>query len=63
MSSLIGLILLVTYGGGAWKFWNGFNQTSFSRSFANKARLSLLWPFLLASSKSYRQNFRKALKG
>lgn len=63
MSSLIGLILLVTYGGGAWKFWSGFNQTNFSRGFVNKARLSLLWPFLLASSKSYRQNFRKALKG
>ncbi len=63
MGGLIGFILLVTYGGGAWKFWNGFSRTNFSRSFTNKLRLSLLWPFLLASSQSYRQNFRKALKG
>ena len=57
----IGLILV--YGGGVWKFWNGFRRTNFNVAFTNKLRLALLWPFLLAYSKSYRQNFRKALKG
>lgn len=63
MSSLITFALIVVYAGGAWKFWNGFNQTNFSRSFSNKLYLSLLWPALLIANKSYRQNFRRALKG
>lgn len=63
MSSLITFALIVVYAGGAWKFWNGFNRTNFSRSFSNKLYLSLLWPALLIANKSYRQNFRRALKG
>ncbi len=63
MGSFITLVLLAVYGGGAWKFWNGFTRTNFNGAFTNRLRLSLLWPFLLAYSKSYRQNFRKALKG
>jgi hypothetical protein len=63
MGSFITVVLLAVYGGGVWKFWNGFRCTSFNGAFTNKLRLSLLWPFLLASSKSYRQNFRRALKG
>jgi len=60
MSSLITIILLAVYSGGAFKFWNGFNRTDFS---SNKVYLTLLWPVLLASNKAYRRNFTKALKG
>lgn len=60
---LIVFALIVIYVAGAWKFWKGFHQTNFSRSFANRLSLSLLWPALLIANKSYRRNFRKALKG
>lgn len=60
MSSLVGIILVVVYGVGVWKFWSGFNRTNFSQG---RLYLSLLWPVLLLSNKSYRQNFSKALKG
>ena len=63
MGSFITIGLILVYGGGVWKFWNGFRRTNFNVAFTNKLRLALLWPFLLAYSKSYRQNFRKALKG
>jgi hypothetical protein len=59
---LIALILLAVYGGGIWKFWQGFRRTSFNPSLPNKLLLSILWPALLFS-KPYRKNFRKALKG
>ncbi len=63
MGSFITFSLILVYGGGVWKFWNGFRRTNFNGAFNNKLRLALLWPFLLAYSKSYRQNFTKALKG
>ncbi len=63
MGGLITFSLILGYGYGAWKFWNGFKRTNFNSAFTNKLRLALLWPFLLAYSKSYRQNFTKALKG
>ncbi len=59
MVSLVSLLLLALYGIGAWKFWTGFTQTQYSQS---KALLTFFWPFLLISA-SYRQNFRRALKG
>lgn len=59
MSSLLGFMILGVYIAGAWKFWKGFNRTNFSQG---KIYLSLLWPVFLIS-KSYRQNFTKALKG
>jgi hypothetical protein len=57
---LLGLVFLVVYVGGAWKFWKGFRHTNFSQG---KLRLTLMWPLLLATNKPYRQNFNKALKG
>jgi hypothetical protein len=59
MSTLITIALIAIYGGGVWKFLTGFNRTSFSQG---RIYLALLWPVLLFS-KSYRQNFNKALKG
>jgi predicted permease len=61
MSTLISLALLIAYGVGIWKFWKGFDRTSFNRSFQNRLVLSLLWPALIFN-KPYRQNFTKALK-
>jgi hypothetical protein len=63
MSSLITLLLIAIYGGGIWKFWTGFENTNFNRSFQNRLILSLLWPLLLVFNSSYRKNFTKALKG
>lgn len=55
--------LFIIYVGGVWKFWKGFHRTNFSRRLSHRLSLSLLWPALLIANKSYRQNFRKALKG
>ncbi len=63
MGELLGFLLILGYAGGAWKFWRGFRRTNFSQSFSNRLSLTLLWPALLITNKSYRQNFRKALKG
>jgi hypothetical protein len=58
--SLISLIALVVYGGGAFKFWKGFQRTHYSDG---KVYLSLLWPLFFVANKTYRQNFNRALKG
>lgn len=63
MPTLIGVVFVVVYVSGIWKFWNGFERTNFQRSLPNRLSLSLLWPVLLITNKSYRRNFRKALKG
>lgn len=63
MSSLVPIILLGGYLWGIWSFWRGFRETNFNHSFLNKLRLSLMWPVLVISNKSYRQNFQKAIKG
>ncbi|UKO98263.1 hypothetical protein [Nostoc sp. UHCC 0870] len=60
---LLIVALIVVYAGGVWKFWNGFTRTNFSQSLPNRIGLSLLWPVLFVANKSYRSNFRKALKG
>jgi predicted permease len=62
MTGLLSLAFLIIYGGGIWKFWQGFERTSFDRSFSSRLKMSLLWPALIFN-KSYRQNFTKALKG
>lgn len=63
MGYLISTIALLVYGGGIWKFWQGFHRTNFEKSFGNRMTLSLLWPVLLIANKSYRKNFTRALKG
>ncbi|MDP5338781.1 MAG: hypothetical protein NWQ28_09435 [Nodularia sp. (in: cyanobacteria)] len=63
MIKLIIFGLLVVYVGGVWKLWTGFERTNFSQTLPNRLGLSLLWPALLIANKSYRRNFRKALKG
>ena len=63
MPALIGIVLLVVYVGGVWKFSQGFRRTNFEPSLSNRIVLSLFWPALLIFNKSYRKNFQKALKG
>ncbi|MGD1906637.1 MAG: hypothetical protein ACFB0C_11670 [Leptolyngbyaceae cyanobacterium] len=60
MLQLLGLVALVVYGVGGWRFWRGFHRTNFSQG---RIGLTLLWPVFLISNRSYRQNFSKALKG
>ncbi|MDF5733183.1 MAG: hypothetical protein PUP92_35660 [Rhizonema sp. PD38] len=55
--------LVVVYVAGVWKFWKGFYRTNFQRTLPNRLSLALLWPALFLTNSSYRQNFRKALKG
>jgi hypothetical protein len=55
--------VIVVYVAGVWKLWSGFNRTNFTQTFSYRLGLSLLWPVLLIANKSYRRNFRKALKG
>ena len=63
MPHLIGFILLLIYFGGIWKFLSGFRRTNFNSSLPGRITLALFWPVLVAANKSYRRNFRKALKG
>jgi hypothetical protein len=60
MGTLITLLLIGIYGGGAWKFWTGFDRTNFSEG---KVKFTVLWPLFLVLNKSYRENFNRALKG
>jgi hypothetical protein len=60
---LVIFVLLIVYGVGGWKFWNGYNRTNFSPSLPSRLALSIFWPILLAVNPAYRQNFQKALKG
>jgi cell shape-determining protein MreD len=63
MENLVIFILIVGYAGFAWKFWTGFTRTNFTQSLPYRITLSLLWPVFFIANKSYRRNFRKALKG
>ncbi len=60
MGTLLGIVLVIVYVGGIYKFLNGFNRTNFS---GGRLPLALFWPVLFIANKSYRQNFTKALKG
>lgn len=55
----IGVLALIGYGVGIWKFWTGFRRTNFS---SGRVYLALLWPILIFN-KPYRQNFSRALTG
>lgn len=64
MLKLIVIVLLIAYGVGAWRFWQGFHRTTFSQGRLElRLGLTLLWPIYLIANKSYRKNFNKALKG
>nr|WP_013321699.1 hypothetical protein [Gloeothece verrucosa]ADN13592.1 conserved hypothetical protein [Gloeothece verrucosa PCC 7822] len=63
MVKLIGILVLVVYLGGIWKFSKGYSNTNFNRSLPTRLMLSLLWPVLLVMNPAFRQNFTKALKG
>ncbi|MDJ1183501.1 hypothetical protein [Roseofilum casamattae] len=52
----------IGYGIGAWKFWKGYHRTNFAPGLINQALFSAGWPLLLFN-RSFRQNFKKALKG
>lgn len=56
---IVGVLALIAYVGGIWKFLKGFRRTNFS---GGRVYLALLWPVLLFN-RSYRQNFNRALKG
>lgn len=59
---LLPIILIGGYLWGIWSFWRGFRSTNFNPNLPNKLRLSLLWPVLVVTNTSYRQNFQKAIK-
>lgn len=59
MGAIIGLVLVLGYLVGCWKFWNGFERTDYAHS---RFILTILWPVML-TNKTYRQNFSRALKG
>lgn len=61
MLKLVVFGLLVVYVIGAWKFWTGYRQTNFTGS-SNRLLLTAGWPLFMINA-SYRQNFRRALKG
>ncbi|HEY9768900.1 MAG TPA: hypothetical protein V6C71_10460 [Coleofasciculaceae cyanobacterium] len=63
MPQFIGFVLFVVYVGGIWKFLSGYRRTNFNAGLSGKITLALLWPVLLIGNKSYRRNFRKALRG
>ncbi|MEM9135852.1 MAG: hypothetical protein AAGB01_00685 [Cyanobacteria bacterium P01_F01_bin.42] len=59
MNVLVGILILGVYTGGAFKFWSGFKQTTFSQ---NRLFLTTMWPIFIFN-RSYRSNFVRALKG
>jgi hypothetical protein len=63
MIKILGILLVIGYIWGGWKFWKGYKNTNCQPSLSNRLLLSLFWPALWIANKSYRQNFQKALKG
>ena len=59
---IVGIIFVIAYIWGGWKFWKGFRLTNFDNNIGNRLFLSALWLPLLIFNKSYRKNFQKALK-
>lgn len=56
----VGILLLVIYIVGVWRFLAGFKHTFYS---GNGFFLAILWPILFVFSGRFRQEFFKALKG
>jgi hypothetical protein len=56
-------VALVAYALGAFRFYSNYRMTTFEQNDATKARLVALWPILFVGSDSFRQNFKKAVKG
>lgn len=54
-------IAFPTYIYGVYKFYAGFESTSYQQSF--RIPLSFAWPIFSIFSDKYRKNFMKALKG
>jgi hypothetical protein len=63
MIKILGIVVVIGYAWGVWKFWQGFERTNFNRSLPNRIVLAFLWPVLLVANPSYRKNFQKALRG
>lgn len=60
MGTMIGIVAILAYLVGVWRFWRGFDRTHYSQY---RLPLAALWPLLLIVNKSYRENFGRALKG
>ncbi|MBD1851321.1 hypothetical protein [Leptolyngbya sp. FACHB-711] len=60
MLNVLVFLAIGVYVGGVIKFWRGFHRTNFS---SGRLYLALLWPLLILGNPSYRQNFRRALRG
>ena len=41
------------------RFWLGYSKTTYTEK--NKAMMVALWPVLVVASKTYRENFKKAM--
>lgn len=54
-------LLLGGWGYGAYKFYLGFDRTSYQSNF--RIPLSLMWPILFAFNGNYRKNFTRSIKG
>lgn len=54
-------LLTVIYVVGAIQFISGFSQTTYSDTVINRFGLTAMWPVLFLASKSFRENFKKAV--
>lgn len=52
-------VLAVMYIFVAIRFWLGYAKTTYTEQ--NKTMMVGLWPVLVVASKSFRENFKKAL--
>ena len=55
------VLLFIVYAAGAFRFYSGFQKTTYANSSATKISMTALWPVLFLASKAYRDNFKKAV--
>ncbi|KAG0570521.1 hypothetical protein M758_6G162300 [Ceratodon purpureus] len=55
------VLLFIVYAAGAFRFYSGFQKTTYADSSATKISMTALWPVLFVASKAYRDNFKKAI--